>query len=234
MQMTDSQRIPASRDKVWAALNDPAILQGCIPGCESLEMTSPTEMSAKVTLKVGPVKDPGVSRVSPRVVPRSRSRKTDRMPPSSPTMPMHRSAANSRSWAAASSIPRRGNWPAIFSRALPRLWARFPLKRQLPCQHPQRMPQSPMPGRWNREPKRAGSRICSANQMPWCRYWLYWRWGWSLAMSAASAQPMLRWTFRSAAPRKQAEISVPAKHCWRRFNVSLTEIGAIGATIGRK
>ena len=56
MQMTDSQRIPASRDKVWAALNDPAILQGCIPGCESLEMTSPTEMSAKVTLKVGPVK----------------------------------------------------------------------------------------------------------------------------------------------------------------------------------
>lgn len=56
MQMTDSQRIPASRDKVWAALNDPAILQGCIPGCDSLEMTSPTEMSAKVTLKVGPVK----------------------------------------------------------------------------------------------------------------------------------------------------------------------------------
>ncbi len=56
MQMTDSQRIPAPRDKVWAALNDPAILQSCIPGCESLEMTSPTEMSAKVTLKVGPVK----------------------------------------------------------------------------------------------------------------------------------------------------------------------------------
>lgn len=56
MQMTDSQRIPAARDKVWAALNDPAILQACIPGCESLEMTSPTEMTAKVTLKVGPVK----------------------------------------------------------------------------------------------------------------------------------------------------------------------------------
>ncbi|MBK8161253.1 MAG: carbon monoxide dehydrogenase subunit G [Rhodospirillaceae bacterium] len=56
MQMTDSQRIPASRDKVWAALNDPVILQRCIPGCDSLEMTSPTEMSAKVTLKVGPVK----------------------------------------------------------------------------------------------------------------------------------------------------------------------------------
>lgn len=56
MQMSDSQRIPAPRDKVWAALNDPAILQACIPGCESLEMTSPTDMVAKVTLKVGPVK----------------------------------------------------------------------------------------------------------------------------------------------------------------------------------
>lgn len=56
MQMTESQRIPASRDRVWAALNDPAVLQACIPGCESLEMTSPTEMVAKVTLKVGPVK----------------------------------------------------------------------------------------------------------------------------------------------------------------------------------
>ncbi len=56
MQMTDSRTIPAPRDKVWAALNDPKILQACIPGCESLEMTSPTEMTAKVTLKVGPVK----------------------------------------------------------------------------------------------------------------------------------------------------------------------------------
>jgi carbon monoxide dehydrogenase subunit G len=56
MQMTDSRQIPAPRDKVWAALNDPMILRACIPGCESLEMTSPTEMTAKVTLKVGPVK----------------------------------------------------------------------------------------------------------------------------------------------------------------------------------
>lgn len=41
---------------VWAALNDPAVLKASIPGCESLEMTSPTAMTAKVTLKVGPVK----------------------------------------------------------------------------------------------------------------------------------------------------------------------------------
>jgi carbon monoxide dehydrogenase subunit G len=56
MQMNDSQRIPASQDKVWAALNDPAVLKQCIPGCQSLEMSSPTEMTATVVLKVGPVK----------------------------------------------------------------------------------------------------------------------------------------------------------------------------------
>jgi len=56
MQMQDSQRIPASKDKVWAALNDPEVLKKCIPGCQSLEMSSPTEMTATVVFKVGPVK----------------------------------------------------------------------------------------------------------------------------------------------------------------------------------
>jgi carbon monoxide dehydrogenase subunit G len=31
MQMNDSQRIPAPKEKVWAALNDPEILKQCIP-----------------------------------------------------------------------------------------------------------------------------------------------------------------------------------------------------------
>src|SRR5580698_1316288 len=56
MQMQDSQRIPASKEKVWAALNDPEVLKKCIPGCQSLEMSSPTEMTATVVFKVGPVK----------------------------------------------------------------------------------------------------------------------------------------------------------------------------------
>lgn len=56
MQMNDSQRIPASREKVWAALNDPEILKQCIPGCQALEMTAPNEMTATVVFKVGPVK----------------------------------------------------------------------------------------------------------------------------------------------------------------------------------
>jgi uncharacterized protein len=56
MQMNDSQRIPASQQKVWAALNDPDVLRKCIPGCQSLEMTAPNEMTATVVFKVGPVK----------------------------------------------------------------------------------------------------------------------------------------------------------------------------------
>lgn len=56
MQMNDSRRIPASREKVWAALNDPKILKQCIPGCQSLEVTAPNEMTATVVFKVGPVK----------------------------------------------------------------------------------------------------------------------------------------------------------------------------------
>jgi len=56
MQMQDSQRIPASKAKVWAALNDPEVLKKCIPGCQALEMTSPSEMTATVVFKVGPVK----------------------------------------------------------------------------------------------------------------------------------------------------------------------------------
>ena len=56
MQMNDSQRILAPKEKVWAALNDPLMLKQCIPGCQSLDMSSPTEMTATVVFKVGPVK----------------------------------------------------------------------------------------------------------------------------------------------------------------------------------
>jgi carbon monoxide dehydrogenase subunit G len=54
--MNDSQRIPASRNQVWVALNDPDVLKQCIPGCQSLEVTGPNEMTATVIFKVGPVK----------------------------------------------------------------------------------------------------------------------------------------------------------------------------------
>ncbi|WP_377810879.1 carbon monoxide dehydrogenase subunit G [Azospirillum sp. A29] len=55
MDMSGSHRIEASRDAVWAALNDPDILRQCIPGCEEVVRQSDTEMTAKVVAKVGPV-----------------------------------------------------------------------------------------------------------------------------------------------------------------------------------
>lgn len=56
MQMSDEVIIPASRETVWRALNDPQVLKQCIPGCESITKHSDTEMEARVTIKLGPVK----------------------------------------------------------------------------------------------------------------------------------------------------------------------------------
>ena len=55
MEIKGEYKIAAPREKVFAALNDPTVLQACIPGCESLEKTSDTEMKAKVRMRIGPV-----------------------------------------------------------------------------------------------------------------------------------------------------------------------------------
>jgi len=64
MELSDSQLIKATRDVVWAALNDPEVLKACIPGCETVEKLSETELQAKVTLKIGPVKASFTGRVT--------------------------------------------------------------------------------------------------------------------------------------------------------------------------
>lgn len=56
MELVGEYRIAANRQAVWDALNDTEILKQCIPGCDELTRESDTEMSAKVTAKVGPVK----------------------------------------------------------------------------------------------------------------------------------------------------------------------------------
>jgi carbon monoxide dehydrogenase subunit G len=56
MDLTGEYTIPAPRQTVWDALNDPEILKQCIDGCETLEKTSDTEFTANVTAKVGPVR----------------------------------------------------------------------------------------------------------------------------------------------------------------------------------
>jgi len=55
MDIIGEYRIAASREKVWAALNDPDVLARALPGCKSLERTGAQEFSATVVAKVGPV-----------------------------------------------------------------------------------------------------------------------------------------------------------------------------------
>lgn len=55
MKLNGTRQLNGSREEVWAKLNDPEVLQRCIPGCESLEMVSPTELKATVALKIGPM-----------------------------------------------------------------------------------------------------------------------------------------------------------------------------------
>ena len=55
MDMTGERRIPAPRQAVWDALNDPLVLQASIPGCQSLDKLSDREMKAVAAVKIGPI-----------------------------------------------------------------------------------------------------------------------------------------------------------------------------------
>jgi carbon monoxide dehydrogenase subunit G len=55
MEMTGERRIPAPRQTVWEALNDPEVLRVSIPGCESLEKMADDQMKAIAAVKVGPI-----------------------------------------------------------------------------------------------------------------------------------------------------------------------------------
>ena len=56
MEMISEQRIAATREEVWAALNDTAVLKQSMPGCESFEPIGENIFEARITTKVGPVK----------------------------------------------------------------------------------------------------------------------------------------------------------------------------------
>src|SRR5690348_14546043 len=55
MEMTGERRIPAPRQVVWEALNNPDVLKASIPGCQSLEKLADDEMKATAAVKVGPI-----------------------------------------------------------------------------------------------------------------------------------------------------------------------------------
>ena len=54
--MRGEYQIAAGRETVWAALNDPSILQSCLEGCESFDKISDTDFKAKMTTRVGPIR----------------------------------------------------------------------------------------------------------------------------------------------------------------------------------
>lgn len=56
MEMNEQRTIPAPRDSVWQALNDPEVLKAAMPGCDSFEPSGDNEYLAQLTAKVGPVK----------------------------------------------------------------------------------------------------------------------------------------------------------------------------------
>jgi carbon monoxide dehydrogenase subunit G len=56
MKLEGTHKIAASRERVFQALTDPAILQKCIPGCQEMEKTGEDQYKAKLSAGVGPVK----------------------------------------------------------------------------------------------------------------------------------------------------------------------------------
>jgi carbon monoxide dehydrogenase subunit G len=56
MELNDEQFLPLPRERVWAALNDPQILQASVPGCESLELVGENKFKVVLAATVGPIK----------------------------------------------------------------------------------------------------------------------------------------------------------------------------------
>ena len=76
MKLAATYKIAATRERVYAALTDPAVLQQCIEGCESLTLKEDGSYEAKIRVGVGAVK--GVYTGSARL--------TDLHPPESYTL----------------------------------------------------------------------------------------------------------------------------------------------------
>ena len=56
MELNGEVMVKAARERVWSALNDPAVLRACIPGCEEITDESPTVRQLRIMVKMGPVR----------------------------------------------------------------------------------------------------------------------------------------------------------------------------------
>ncbi len=48
--------IAAPRERVYALITDPALMAGCIPGCEAIEVVDAKTYRARIVVEVGPIK----------------------------------------------------------------------------------------------------------------------------------------------------------------------------------
>jgi uncharacterized protein len=55
MELSNTRTVPLPREVVWAALNDPAVLKDCLPGCESIEADGEHAWRVVMAARVGPV-----------------------------------------------------------------------------------------------------------------------------------------------------------------------------------
>lgn len=76
MKIEGEHLLPAARDRVWAALNDPDVLVKTIPGLKQLASTGDDAYDATIELAVGPV----------RGTYQGKARITDKSPPERMTL----------------------------------------------------------------------------------------------------------------------------------------------------
>lgn len=56
MQLTGQRLLPIDRATTWRALNDPAVLKECIPGCQAIDRTGDNDYAITIAAALGPVK----------------------------------------------------------------------------------------------------------------------------------------------------------------------------------
>ena len=56
MNLTGQQTLPVTQAKAWAALNDTAMLQAAVPGCEAITPTGENAFDVLMAVSIGPVK----------------------------------------------------------------------------------------------------------------------------------------------------------------------------------
>ena len=55
MDMQGSRELAITQQQAWDALNDPAVLKTCIPGCDKVEASAINQYVIGMALKIGPV-----------------------------------------------------------------------------------------------------------------------------------------------------------------------------------